>query len=112
MENWWIRPRDDIPYLKWVLAIQEEQINHIKFWKEAMRQYDEDIKLQKEKKIEQEEREREERLPLALDYYIANHGIIPGIGFGSVARMFNVYKKELQEEYWRYEEETQEMLQD
>ena len=112
MENWWIRPRDDIPYLKWVLAIQEEQINHIKFWKEAMRQYDEDVKLQKEKKIELEEREREERLPLALDYYIANHGIIPGIGFGSVARMFNVYKKELQEEYWRYEEETQEMLQD
>lgn len=112
MENWWIRPRDDIPYLKWVLCIQEEQINHIKIWKEAMRQYDEDVKLQKERKIEQEEREREERLPLALDYYIANHGIIPGIGFGSVARMFNVYKKELQEEYWRYEEETQEMLQD
>ena len=71
MENWWIRPRDDIPYLKWVLDIQKEQINHIGFWKEAMRQYDEDVKLQKEKKIEKEEREREERLPLALDYYIA-----------------------------------------
>ena len=76
MENWWIRPRDDIPYLKWVLQMQEEQIEHIKNWKEAMRLYDEEVRLRKEEKIEKEERERDERRPLALEYYIANNGLM------------------------------------
>ena len=30
MENWWIRPRDDIIYHKWILNMQEEQIDHIR----------------------------------------------------------------------------------
>ena len=77
-----------------------------------MRLYDEEVRLQRERKIEKEERERGERLPITLEYYIANDGVVPGIGVGSVARKFNVYKKELQEEYRRYEEGMQEILQD
>ena len=112
MENWWIRPRDDIIYLKWILQMQEEQINHVRTWKEEMEVHDEKLKLEKDQKKEKEEMEREERMPLALDYYIANHGIVPGVGFSSVAHKFKVYKKDLQEEFWRYEEEMREVLQD
>ena len=112
MENWWIRPSDDIIYLKWILQIQEEQINHVRTWKEEMEVHDEKLKLEKDQKKEKEEMEREERMPLALDYYIANHGIVLGVGFSSVAHKFKVYKKDLQEEFWRYEEEMREVLQD
>ena len=77
-----------------------------------MRLHDEELKLKREEKIEKEETEREERMSLALEYYIANHGIVPGVGFGSVVHKFKVHKKDLQEEYWRYEEEMQEVLQD
>ena len=50
MENWWIRPRNDIPYLKWILQMQEEQIDHIKSWQEAVKTHDEEVRLEKERK--------------------------------------------------------------